>query len=513
MHPDKERIVVRELRTHVNGRLYVDDQLIDVVKEGDQLIAITEHRNNDKREPQPGDMVLQYHLLELIGEGTYGLVFKGKDLNLNRYVAVKVLRAEKANDVNTRRFLREAELNGLLSQSPYVVTVHDFGRTATGVLFIVMELLKGQPLNALLDERISEHKPFTSLECVHVLSPVLRGLHAAHSHQPGVIHRDVKPDNIWLTEQNENAPLDIAAKIMDFGIAVLDDTATQACGTRMYASPEQVRKNAKVDSRSDIWSVGVILYQMLTLLVDVPFDPLEVNMGAKVPDVRLHSVTPISDHMAAICMRALQVHPADRWPSAEAMADALHKEESALLMNTNLTTTHGIPRPLSLNNRSAAAGSSSSSSGSGVTSCTCRCSCSCSNCICLTHQLPLNKNSALPLLLRSGRSPSSYQPANLSVDASSGLPAAASTTPIMLSDPQVPGNGRALTPLPTSASLHRPTFIPKLTLTPPSSTFHRHSHYLLLSSSIERAHGSDLHSECTCEAAAHFCLCHRRSKL
>jgi serine/threonine protein kinase len=125
-------------------------------------------------------------------------VYKAHDLNLNRHVAVKVLRREKANEVNTRRFLREAELNGLLSNNPYVVTVHDFGRTRGGTLFIVMELLKGRPLNELLDERIAGKQPFSVLECIHLLSPVLRGLHAAHTHKPPIVHRDLKPDNIWI---------------------------------------------------------------------------------------------------------------------------------------------------------------------------------------------------------------------------------------------------------------------------------------------------------------------------
>lgn len=122
-------------------------------------------------------------------------VYKANDLNLNRPVAVKVLRRSKANEVNTRRFLREAELNGSLSFSPHIVTVHDFGRTRGGTLFIVMEMLRGRPLNELLDERIANKQPFTPLECIHILSPVLRGLHAAHKHVPMIVHRDLKPES------------------------------------------------------------------------------------------------------------------------------------------------------------------------------------------------------------------------------------------------------------------------------------------------------------------------------
>jgi serine/threonine protein kinase len=118
-------------------------------------------------------------------------VYSAQDLNLQRTVAVKVLRREKANEVNTRRFLREAALNGSLSSCPHIVSVYDFGRTRGGTLFIVMELLKGRPLNEVLDERIHANAPFTELECIHLMSPVLRGLHAAHTHSPSIVHRDL----------------------------------------------------------------------------------------------------------------------------------------------------------------------------------------------------------------------------------------------------------------------------------------------------------------------------------
>lgn len=118
-------------------------------------------------------------------------MYRAHDLNLNRHVAVKVLRREKANEVNTRRFLREAELNGSLSSSPFIVSVFDSGRTRGGTLFLVMELLQGRPMNELLDERISARQPFTVVECIHLLSPVLRGLHDAHRHNPSIVHRDV----------------------------------------------------------------------------------------------------------------------------------------------------------------------------------------------------------------------------------------------------------------------------------------------------------------------------------
>ena len=100
----------------------------------------------------------------------------------------------------------------------------------------------------------------------------------------------------------------------------------------MYSSPEQTRKKSKLDGRSDIWSAGVMLYQMFSLLVDVPFDPVEIVINQTVvPPLSLHTVTPLSAHMHHIVMKALEVDPANRWASAEEMGDELHKEEAALL--------------------------------------------------------------------------------------------------------------------------------------------------------------------------------------
>ena len=172
-----------------NVRLDNEDQIYSVCKDDERLIVIL--GVGSESEIGSGDMIKQYYIEKLIGEGTYGRVYKAHDLNLNRFVAVKVLRREKMNEINTRRFLREAELNGRLSSNPYIVTVHDFGRTRGGNLFLVMELLQGRPLNELLDERIASSTPFTVLECIHIISPVLRGLHAAHTHNPSIVHRDL----------------------------------------------------------------------------------------------------------------------------------------------------------------------------------------------------------------------------------------------------------------------------------------------------------------------------------
>ena len=173
LHIDRVSIPIKELRTSSNHRLDPSDQIMDVLHDNDIIVAITGSTLSD--DVRSGDMVNQYYINECIGEGTFGRVFKAKDLNLNRMVAIKVLKKDKATDVSTRRFLREAELNGRLSYSPHIVTVYDFGRTATGILYIVMELLKGRPLGDLIDERIENKQIFDVLDCIHIMSPVLRG--------------------------------------------------------------------------------------------------------------------------------------------------------------------------------------------------------------------------------------------------------------------------------------------------------------------------------------------------
>jgi serine/threonine protein kinase len=193
-----EKMDLAELRTTDNVLLDKMDRVGDVLRDDETLVCVTGRSQTE--ECRVGDMILHYYLTSLLGEGTYGMVFKAHDLNLNRYVAVKVLRIKKANDVNVRRFLREAELNASLSTDPHIVTVHDFGRTIYGRFYLVMEMLEGKALNEVLDERIASKTAFSPLEIIDVITPVLRGLHTAHSHVPRIVHRDIKPDNLWINK-------------------------------------------------------------------------------------------------------------------------------------------------------------------------------------------------------------------------------------------------------------------------------------------------------------------------
>jgi len=209
----------------------------------------------------PDAMLGPYRIVSLLGEGGMGAVYRAKDTRLGRDVAVKILTALTLSDQErVQRFEQEARATGMLNH-PNLLTIYDVGNEA-GTAYIVSELLEGETLR----ERL-ERGPLATRRAVDAALQVANGLAAAH--EKGVIHRDLKPDNIFLTRDGR-------AKILDFGIAKLsaksDDgglfqqAATEpgmVLGTVGYMSPEQVR-GEKVDTRSDIFAFGAILYEMLT---------------------------------------------------------------------------------------------------------------------------------------------------------------------------------------------------------------------------------------------------------
>ena len=194
----------------------------------------------------------RYVITGRIGRGGMGMVYRGLDEALEREVAVKTLHAEGTLDADSRRrFEVEAKAAARL-QHPNIVTVYELGEDR-GLPFIAMELLPGVDLEALL----RSGEPLPLVEKLDVVAQVCRGL--AYAHERGIVHRDIKPSNMRLLE-------DGTAKIMDFGIAKLGGThltkTGMMVGTVHYMSPEQVR-GKPLDGRSDVFSVGVILYEML----------------------------------------------------------------------------------------------------------------------------------------------------------------------------------------------------------------------------------------------------------
>jgi serine/threonine-protein kinase len=192
-------------------------------------------------------------LLERIGEGGFGVVYKGRDPVLQRYVAVKT--CSSRDEKLRRRFVREGQIAAGL-QHPNITTVHDLG-VERGVPYLVQEFLEGEDLN----HKIARREPLSPLQRLDILVQVARGLDYAH--RQGVLHRDIKPANVRVLP-------DGAVKIMDFGIAKLlhevSDVTTQGLtlGTVGYLAPEQLRGEA-VDQRTDIFSFGVVAYELLTL--------------------------------------------------------------------------------------------------------------------------------------------------------------------------------------------------------------------------------------------------------
>lgn len=195
----------------------------------------------------------KYEIIEKIGVGGFGTVYRGRDPYIKRTVAIKTCQSDE--DELRKRFFREAEFAGNLHQRN-ITTIYDFGLTEEGLPYIVQEFLSGEDL----DRKIKRKDDLSLAWRVRVLTDICEGLHYAHT--CGIVHRDVKPSNIRILE-------DGTVKIMDFGIAksmVTESTLTQTgitLGTASYLAPEQIRGEA-VDARTDIFSLGVLAYELFT---------------------------------------------------------------------------------------------------------------------------------------------------------------------------------------------------------------------------------------------------------
>ncbi len=265
--------------------------------------------------PRSRPRVGRYVVTGRLGKGGMGMVYRGLDEALEREVAVKTLTVEGTLDEESRRrFEIEAKAAARL-QHPNIVTVYELGESR-GTPFIAMELLPGMDLEALL----RSGEALLLQEKLEVVIQVLRGLAFAHEH--GIVHRDMKPSNIRLLE-------DGTAKIMDFGIAKLGATGVtrtgMMVGTVYYMSPEQIRGH-NLDGRSDVFSMGVILHEMLEgrrpftgkdtpeILYKIVNEP-HPRLGSDLGDFK--------DPLQAIVDRALAKSPDDRWPGAARLADEL----------------------------------------------------------------------------------------------------------------------------------------------------------------------------------------------
>ena len=263
----------------------------------------------------------RYELIEKIGEGGMAVVYKAKDRLLNRYVAIKILRPEFTQDEQfLDSFKRESQAAAGL-QHPNIVSIYDVGRTGN-INFIVMELVDGSPLSDFIKE--NGHLDYKTT--IDIAKQVASALAIAHKHQ--IIHRDVKPHNIMITS-------DGVAKLTDFGIARAVSKATMVADTSKiigsvhYFSPEQAR-GAYVDERSDIYSLGIVMFEMLT--GRVPFDgetPVEValkhiNEDVPSPAKLVPGIPPALDK---VVLKATDKYQTERYKSADEMLEALKNVE------------------------------------------------------------------------------------------------------------------------------------------------------------------------------------------
>jgi serine/threonine protein kinase len=305
----------------------------------------------------------RYQLRDLLGEGGMASVYLAYDSALDRQVAIKTLHTELGREAAFReRFRREAQAVAKLSHTN-IVSVFDtgedtvlYGGSAAGdgapMPYIVMEYVEGQPLGSVLQADIQQYGAMPADKALKITSDVLAALET--SHEMGLVHRDIKPGNVMMNKRN-------VVKVMDFGIAramqsgVTSMTQTgMVVGTPQYLSPEQALGRG-VDARSDLYSVGIMLFQLLT--GKLPFEadsPLaiayaHVQEEPVAPSSINRTITPAVDALVA---RALKKNPNERFPSAAAMAD-----ECARV----LTTVHPGAAPVIVPGSGP-----SQSSGSGV---------------------------------------------------------------------------------------------------------------------------------------------------
>jgi len=259
----------------------------------------------------------RYEIIKELGKGGMGVVYQAHDPQLDRPVALKVLREDRVvSEDFVSRFFKEAKFIGRLSH-PNIVTVYDVGRDH-GTIYIAMEYLQGQPFNEVIRSgRLSVEK------IIDIALQVANAL--GYAHEKGIVHRDIKPSNIILTDEGN-------VKLTDFGIARAEDSnaaqQTQAgviLGTPFYMSPEQVM-GKRVDGRSDLFSLGVILYELIVgrkpfegdhftaifraITDDIPVAPLKIDAS-------------IPQSLSDLIMKALSKNPNERFQTSKEMGDAL----------------------------------------------------------------------------------------------------------------------------------------------------------------------------------------------
>ena len=273
----------------------------------------------------PGTQIGAYRILRPIGEGGMGTVYLAEHTTLGRRAALKVLHPMlSVRDEMVMRFFNEARAASAISD-PGIVQIFDVGRHVDGCAYIVMELLEGEPL----DRRLRRVGALPAMDAVRVIRQVANSLGAAHAR--GIVHRDIKPENIYMVPDAEVISGE-RAKLLDFGIAKLVNDAnfktntSAVMGTPAFMSPEQCRGAGKVDARSDVYSLGCVLF---TLISGRPV--FEAEGGGEVIAMHLREAPPllstrvrgVGADLDSLIARCLEKDPARRFSTGSALAVAV----------------------------------------------------------------------------------------------------------------------------------------------------------------------------------------------
>jgi serine/threonine protein kinase len=305
-------------------------------------------------EPLPSRVAGRFRLVRKLGAGGMGAVFLAEQIQVgNRPVALKILLRKLLEDPEfLLRFQNEAASTGRIHH-PNVVTIYESGQTDDGTPYIAMEYLEGETLR----ETIQRRGALPLVECAEIIQQVARGLGAAH--RLGIIHRDLKPDNIFLTRSEEG---ELGVKVVDFGIAKLRESATRTVtgtvlGTPQYMSFEQASgmRSEKLDARSDLYSLGIIAYEMLTGRLpfhsDTPLGYLRSHLTEEPPPIRTVNpdIAP-SGQIENVVMKALAKERDQRYGSVMEFAQEFAKAAQAIpeAAGADLPTTRRVvPLPTS----------------------------------------------------------------------------------------------------------------------------------------------------------------------
>lgn len=284
-----------------------------------------------------GQQINNYRIEAIIGDGGMGTVYRALDTSLNRAVALKVMHPQYANEAEFQeRFRQEAQAAARL-QHPSIVGVYQFMQTEKH-LFLVMEYVPGLSLGKYMRQLAQNKQVMKLSETVEIIAQVAEALHYAH--QQGVVHRDIKPDNILirpLKQPDTGYSLPLRAMVTDFGLAKLleggmDTQTGMFMGTLPYMSPEQVL-DGKVDGRSDLYSLGVVLYQMATgklpFSIRTPTEAVRKHLNERPEPPHIHQPK-LPQSLSNIVLRLLARQPEDRYTNGRSLAQALQNTRQQL---------------------------------------------------------------------------------------------------------------------------------------------------------------------------------------